>query len=106
MRAQSKIAALASSAALAACSVVGIRDIEEPAFTVVGRLDDIELRHYAPRIAAETAVPGDEMAARSSGFRRLAGYIFRNNATQKKIAMTAPVAQASEKNRDDGTRQH
>ncbi len=94
--ARSGILALACAAALAACSVVGIRDAPEPAFAVIGRLDAVELRRYAPRIAAETCVDGDEIAARSAGFRLLAGYIFGNNIPHAAIAMTAPVAQARE----------
>ena len=52
------------------------------------------LRRYAPRLAAETVVPGTAEAARGEGFRRLAGYIFGGNAGGARIAMTAPVAQA------------
>ncbi len=93
----SKFGTLLASASLAACSVVGIREAEEPRFTVVDHIGAVEVRQYAPRIAAETAVDGDEMAARSAGFRRLAGYIFGNNRSQAKIAMTAPVGQSAEK---------
>lgn len=90
-----RLAALASAITLGACSVVGIRSgTEEPAFTVVARVGEVEIRRYAPRIAAETRVAGDEVAARSEGFRRLAGYIFGGNTRQDRIAMTAPVAQA------------
>ncbi len=76
---------------LSACSVVGIRSgTEEPRYDVIERLGDAELRAYAPRLAAETTVPGTAEAARGEGFRRLAGYIFGG----QQIAMTAPVSQA------------
>ena len=92
----SKLTAALTGATLAACSVVGVREAEEPAFRVVDRVGVVEIRQYAPRIAAETAVNGSEMEARSAGFRRLAGYIFGNNRSRSKVAMTAPVAQAKE----------
>ena len=79
---------------LAGCSVLGIRDTPEPAHSVLGRVGAVEIRQYGPRVAADTQVAGGELAARSTGFRRLAGYIFGANHTQAKIAMTAPVAQA------------
>ncbi len=91
-----KIAAMLASAAISACSVVGIREAEEPKYNVVDRIGSVEIREYGPCIAAETAVGGDEMAARSAGFRRLAGYIFGHNRSSAKLAMTAPVAQSSE----------
>jgi hypothetical protein len=82
--------------ALAACSVVGIRSgTEEPAYAVVQTIGpSLEIRQYGPRLAAETVVPGDEIAARSEGFRRLAGYIFGANHGAAAIAMTAPVSTA------------
>ena len=92
----SRLAALATGAAVAACSVVGIRETEEPSYRVIDRTGRVEGREYAPRIAAETSVPGGEMGARSTGFRRLAGYIFGDNRPRAKIAMTAPVAQEKE----------
>ncbi|WP_343708329.1 heme-binding protein [Mycobacterium sp.] len=77
-------------------SIVGVRHgTEEPAYTVEQRTDGVEIRRYGPRIAAETTVTAGEEAARSKGFRRLAGYIFGGNHTDTKIAMTAPVAQQS-----------
>ncbi len=90
----SKMATLASSITLAACSVVGVREAEEPAHSVVARMNGVEIRAYAPRIAAETTVEGTEMEARSTGFRRIAGYIFGGNTKGGSIAMTAPVAQS------------
>jgi hypothetical protein len=75
-------------------SVIGIRSgTEEPAYTVERQLLGVEIRRYSERIAAETTIADDEEAARSAGFRRLAGYIFGGNHTDTKIAMTAPVTQ-------------
>ena len=89
----SKLMALLSGLALAACSTVGVRGAEEPAFTVVASIGMVQVRQYAARVAAETVVDGDEEGSRSAGFRRLAGYIFGGNHGGVKIAMTAPVAQ-------------
>ena len=88
-----KLAALLSGIALVACSTIGVRQAEEPKFTVLAHIGAVEVRQYAPRIAAETVVQGDEEASRSTGFRRLAAYIFGANHGGEKIAMTAPVAQ-------------
>jgi hypothetical protein len=92
-----RLTALLTGASLAACSVVGVRDAEEPKFEVVDHVSAaVEVRQYGPRIAAETAVSGSEMETRSAGFRRLAGYIFGSNRSRATIAMTAPVAQKQE----------
>ena len=78
----------------AAGSIVGIRHgTEEPSYSVERRIGDVEIRQYGTRVAAETTIDADEEAARSEGFRRLAGYIFGGNRSKTKIAMTAPVAQ-------------
>ena len=90
------MATLLGSLLLGACSAFGIRSgTEEPRFTTVERLGSVEIRRYAPRLAAETTVPGDAYSARGEGFRRLAGYIFGGNAGRRRIDMTAPVAQSS-----------
>jgi hypothetical protein len=85
------VISLLSGVALAACSVVGIRSgTEEPAYTVVQQISpSLQIRQYGARLAAQTDVPGDEIAARSEGFRRLAGYIFGANQGAATIAMTA-----------------
>lgn len=82
-----------SVALLSACSVVGIRSgTEQPAYEVVASLaDDLEIRRYGPRIAAETELDGDESEARNQAFRTLAGYIFGGNHSRGTVAMTAPV---------------
>lgn len=94
-----KIAGVVTQVAEAGGSIVGIRHgTEEPSYTVVRKVDGVEIRRYGPRIAAQTAVATDEEAARNEGFRRLARYIFGSNSAKDKIAMTAPVsAQQSEK---------
>ena len=67
---------------------------EEPRYTVLAAPNSLEIRQYGPRIAAETAIAGDDQsAALNEGFRRLAGYIFGANRAKTKIEMTVPVAQ-------------
>ncbi len=73
-----------------ALSVVGIRGAyEQPPYQVVQHLpEDVEIRAYPARVAAETPVrDGDEGAA----FGRLFRYISGANHAGAKIAMTAPV---------------
>jgi hypothetical protein len=91
-----KIVGALGQVAEAGGSIIGVRSgTEEPPFTVQRQVRGVEIRHYGPRIAAETTIDADEEKARSEGFRRLAGYIFGGNTTKSKIAMTAPVAQQS-----------
>ncbi len=83
---------------LGACSVFGMRDgTEEPPFTVIARLGEVEIRRYPARLIAEMDVTGDEQNARSAAFRPLAAYIFGENTASERIGMTAPVAQAGER---------
>lgn len=79
---------------LTACSVFGDRSgTEEPRYSVIAQIGTVEIREYAPRLAAEIMVEGEEEAARSAGFRSLAAYIFGKNGGSQAVAMTAPVAQ-------------
>lgn len=70
--------------------------IEEPKFSILITESDYELRHYDPRVVAETMVNGDFSEAPNIGFRRLADYIFGNNSKKADIAMTAPVSMKKE----------
>ncbi|WP_270935486.1 SOUL family heme-binding protein [Falsiroseomonas oryzae] len=89
-----RLVALAGSLLLGACTVVGVRaGTEEPRHETLAQQAGLEIRRYAPRLAAETVVEGEEAAARSEGFSRLARYIFGANRGAARIAMTAPVAQ-------------
>ena len=69
--------------------------IEQPEYELLEQEGAVELRRYAPHIVAETLVDADFARAGNEGFRRLADYIFGNNRSRQKMAMTAPVAQAA-----------
>ena len=85
-------------AAIATATVVSLSSpmasaIEEPQYTVVRQYAGFEIREYAPYLVAEVLVPGPAEEAGNQGFRILAGYIFGKNQGERKISMTAPVAQ-------------
>lgn len=65
--------------------------LETPQYKVVSEYDDFEIRHYSEMIIATTSVRSDYKGATSSGFSRIANYIFGGNDKEMKIAMTAPV---------------
>jgi hypothetical protein len=67
--------------------------VEEPEYEVVKAYADFEVRRYAPTIVAQTVVAAGLEDAGNQAFGILAGYIFGKNRGEKKIAMTAPVAQ-------------
>ena len=72
--------------------------IEEPVYQVekAWETEQIEIRAYAPRVMAVTEMAEDS----NGGFRVLAGYIFGGNAEEQEIAMTAPVQQSMEGDRE------
>ena len=72
--------------------------LEEPKFEVIAEFDEIEIRRYEPYVVAEVDVPDD-----SSGFRKLAGYIFGGNEQGEKMAMTAPVESRQSEQQDNTT---
>ena len=63
--------------------------IEEPEYEELADTPDYEIRRYEPYVVAEVDVQGE--SADSQGFRTLAGYIFGDNQSSEKMAMTAPV---------------
>ena len=65
--------------------------LEEPLYELVKSFEGFELRHYAPTIQARVRTSGRDSGA-SSGFRKVARYIFGGNLQQSSIAMTAPVS--------------
>jgi len=65
---------------------------EQPRYDIELMDGNFEVRHYAPRVHAETvlnAAPWQQSL--HEGFTRLANYISGQNSSQLKIAMTAPV---------------
>lgn len=64
---------------------------EEPDYTVLDQTPEFELRQYSGYIVAETVVTADFASAGNKAFRILAGYIFGNNVSSEKMAMTVPV---------------
>lgn len=68
--------------------------IEEPDYQIESKTDLYEIRSYSPIVVAETKVESDFENAGNQAFRILANYIFGDNTSKAKIAMTAPVTQA------------
>ena len=64
---------------------------EEPQFDLLRQYKHFEIRKYSDNIQARVHIPGDGWSNSSSGFRRIAGYIFGGNRGKQSIAMTAPV---------------
>ncbi len=75
----------------AGCSMVGIRNSAEAGYTLIEQHGEIEIRQYTPILVAETVIDADYANSGSIGFNRLAGFIFGNNRSQEKVAMTTPV---------------
>ena len=65
--------------------------LETPQYEIVTKHDGFETRQYSEMIIATTSVQADYKGSTSSGFRRVASYIFGGNDKEMKIAMTAPV---------------
>lgn len=68
-------------------------NVETPDYAVSSKSGNLEIREYGPTIVAEATVEGDRDTAIQRGFRIIADYIFGNNLSSTKVAMTAPVMQ-------------
>jgi len=76
----------------AAGSYVVVRTIEKPNYTVLEKRNGYEVRQYDPYIVAEATITSAEyQGGLRQGFSLVAGYIFGDNTSQEKIAMTSPV---------------
>jgi hypothetical protein len=68
------------------------QDIETPKYKVVKTYDSFEIRQYDTMILAQTVIKETSFKkSGSTGFRKVAGYIFGGNRNKQQIAMTAPV---------------
>ena len=72
-------------------TILAVRSIEEPKYTLIEKREGYEIREYQSYIVAEVEVEWDMRTAMNSGFRQLAGYIFGGNTTKSSIKMTVPV---------------
>ena len=70
-----------------------VSNVEQAKYTVSEKDGNIEIRDYAPMVVAEVEVSGERDKAINQGFRMIADYIFGNNTSSQKVAMTAPVSQ-------------
>lgn len=66
--------------------------IERQQYQVIKKEKDFEIRFYPPATMATIRSAAKSYRELSgSGFRKIAGYIFGNNESSAKIAMTSPV---------------
>ena len=65
--------------------------IETPEYKTISKHEGFEVRRYSDMVIATTKIQADYKNSTSSGFRRIASYIFGGNDKEMKIAMTAPV---------------
>lgn len=70
-------------------------NVETPDYKVSSKSGNLEIREYGPTIVAEATVGGERDKAIQRGFGIIADYIFGNNLSSAKVAMTAPVTQQS-----------
>ena len=94
---------LVFSITLVGCSVVGIRNYEEPKYQALVQEDKFEIRLYSDVLVAQSTSSGAYKESSGSNFDRLAGYIFGKNKANKKMDMTAPVLQKKESEKMDMT---
>ncbi len=92
------LSVLAAVCILSGCSLFGLSNVDEPAYTTVRSEGTIELREYGELVVAETTVKADYDSASDRAFRRLFQYISGKNIPNQKIAMTAPVLMNNKEN--------
>jgi len=72
--------------------IMSTNKTESQPYTVISKEDAFEIRFYpAATMATITSNAKSYKELGSSGFRKLAGYIFGGNNESKQIAMTSPV---------------
>jgi hypothetical protein len=72
--------------------VISTNRTEKQTYKVIKKEDEFEIRYYPPTTFATIQSSAKNYRELSgSGFRKIAGYIFGNNESSSKIAMTTPV---------------
>ena len=86
------LTALLAAVSLTSFLKPGQDDIEEQKYRTVTRMGELEIRFYpSATLATVKSSARNYREISSSGFRRIAGYIFGGNESGQKIAMTSPV---------------
>ena len=68
-------------------------NVEVPAYKILKKDQNIEIRQYPPLIIAQVKTAGSRQASISDGFRILADFIFGNNEGEKQLSMNGPITQ-------------
>ena len=68
-------------------------NVEVPAYKILKKEQNIEIRQYPPLIIAEVKTAGSRQASINDGFRILADFIFGNNEGEKQLSMNGPITQ-------------
>lgn len=66
---------------------------ESPSYKVLQSSENIEIRQYNEMLVAQVETSGKRKEAVKEGFMILAKYIFGENVSKEKVAMTSPVSQ-------------
>jgi hypothetical protein len=88
-----------ASLILSGCTAFGAAAAEEPEFTILTEDGAVQVRQYGELLVAQTEVAGDYDEISGRAFRRLASFIFGDNQSGNKVAMTAPVLQEQSRRR-------
>ena len=75
-------------------------ELETPAYQLIEKDGQFEIRKYDSMIIAITEINSNYRESTSTGFRRIANYIFGENDQNMEIAMTTPVISSSPVNND------
>ena len=68
-------------------------NVEVPAYKILKKEQNIEIRQYPPLIIAEVKTAGSRQDAIGDGFRILADFIFGNNEGEKRLSINGPITQ-------------
>ena len=77
--------------ALALCAAVSAARADEPAFELVRKIGDVEIRRYAPYLVAEMQQPGPLGRARDEAMSVLSDYAAGDNELRRKVVFMSPM---------------